>query len=136
MRALLGYLIESGKIGRASLEERVFQAEGLAKSKAVRWRKQQSITGFERTVWLEHRQEAGSPGSRPGSWAWAGPHGTDGPRLSTWEATYRSDVTPGCKSAEAHADCEDPNPECPRAAFGSGQRQGGPTHRAGSICHQ
>lgn len=59
MRALLGHLMESGKLGGASLEGRVFQTEGKAKPKAVRWGEQQSILGSERgTVWLEHRPES------------------------------------------------------------------------------
>lgn len=65
MRALLGHLIESGRLGRASLKGKVFQIQGEAKPKAVRWGEQQSIPRSE---------EAGSPGrltvARPHGAAW------------------------------------------------------------------
>lgn len=62
MRALLGYPIESGKLGSAALEGRVFQTE---RNKTKGCEKggggQQSIPGPEGTVWLEPREEAGRP---------------------------------------------------------------------------
>lgn len=61
------------KTREASLERRGFQTEGEAKPKAEMVRATHFRT--ERTVRLEHGEDAG----RPGSWARARPHGTCGP---------------------------------------------------------